>query len=273
MKTKQDQHTHDFKAALRKAANKGRGEDTELIHASKDEERLLKAHGGSGKTNPATGLKEYDREMSHEGRSAGPGNAGGAGRGSAGGTNRNNGLSDQDILSNKNWNAPGPDKPTITRSNEGRVVGEDTDSNHQEYQPGDVPSVPNASLGQVIGTMLGNLLGMAVPGAGVVNSAPDIADGVENGNAGNIGTGGFIGRAVDDVLGGTPAKMASGWSNPDPNAVGRQRRNDGNIQPVTSAARGRVNDEANGEPDLAGTLTQVLSAPGVWPPVRASRGV
>ncbi len=40
-------------------ASKGRGGDTELAHVNKKEVKLLKASGGSGTINPATGLVEF----------------------------------------------------------------------------------------------------------------------------------------------------------------------------------------------------------------------
>ena len=41
-------------------ASKGRGDDTELAHITKEESNILKMLGGSGTTNPWTGLPEYD---------------------------------------------------------------------------------------------------------------------------------------------------------------------------------------------------------------------
>jgi hypothetical protein len=48
--------------ALRLAASMGRGNDTMLAHINPHEAALLKAHGGSGKRNPHTGLIEFDDE-------------------------------------------------------------------------------------------------------------------------------------------------------------------------------------------------------------------
>ena len=45
--------------AARAAMSQGRGKDSMLAHISPKEAKLLKAHGGMGTTNPATGLKEY----------------------------------------------------------------------------------------------------------------------------------------------------------------------------------------------------------------------
>ena len=44
---------------LANLANLGRGGDTELAHVNPQEKAMLKAMGGSGTTNPYTGLKEY----------------------------------------------------------------------------------------------------------------------------------------------------------------------------------------------------------------------
>ena len=44
---------------LSNTAKKGRFGDTELVHVNKQERDLLKSLGGSGTTNPETGLKEY----------------------------------------------------------------------------------------------------------------------------------------------------------------------------------------------------------------------
>lgn len=48
-----------IKAQAKKLARMGRDGDTELVHVNKDEEKLLKAHGGRGSINPETGLREY----------------------------------------------------------------------------------------------------------------------------------------------------------------------------------------------------------------------
>jgi len=48
------------KHALRLAQSMGRGNDSILAHINPKEAALLKAHGGSGKTNPYTGLMEFD---------------------------------------------------------------------------------------------------------------------------------------------------------------------------------------------------------------------
>lgn len=77
------QFTHEeFEAILKNAAGMGRTgangkKDTELVHVNKDEERLLKEAGGSGKINPETGLKEFasSRPQDTHGRAA-PGSAG-----------------------------------------------------------------------------------------------------------------------------------------------------------------------------------------------------
>ena len=53
----------DFKVAdggyIDNLASKGRFGDTELVHVNKYEKQLLEKLGGSGTTNPKTGLKEY----------------------------------------------------------------------------------------------------------------------------------------------------------------------------------------------------------------------
>jgi len=48
------------KHALRLAQSMGRGNDSILAHINPKEAALLKAHGGSGKINPHTGLMEFD---------------------------------------------------------------------------------------------------------------------------------------------------------------------------------------------------------------------
>jgi Phage tail lysozyme len=54
----------DIAHALRIAQNMGRGNDTILAHINPREAALLKKHGGSGKINPYTGLREFDDEGS-----------------------------------------------------------------------------------------------------------------------------------------------------------------------------------------------------------------
>jgi len=49
------------KKELKKVKNLGRKGDTELAHVNPQEKLMLKAMGGSGRTNPLTGLREYDR--------------------------------------------------------------------------------------------------------------------------------------------------------------------------------------------------------------------
>tara|TARA_R100001082_G_scaffold14765_1_gene7520 strand:+ start:2825 stop:3505 length:681 start_codon:yes stop_codon:yes gene_type:complete len=44
---------------LSNLANKGRFGDTELVHVNQQEKTMLEMAGGSGTTNPNTGLKEY----------------------------------------------------------------------------------------------------------------------------------------------------------------------------------------------------------------------
>jgi len=51
--------THDLKGIAALLASKGRGGDTMLAHINPQEAALLKAMGGSGTTNPKTGLPEY----------------------------------------------------------------------------------------------------------------------------------------------------------------------------------------------------------------------
>ena len=50
---------------IKKLAKQGRYGDTELAHVNPQEKALLKALGGSGTTNPKTGLKEYHWYHSH----------------------------------------------------------------------------------------------------------------------------------------------------------------------------------------------------------------
>ena len=49
----------EFKNLVDQISEKGRFGDTELAHVTKEEKTLLKALGGSGTTNPDTGLDEY----------------------------------------------------------------------------------------------------------------------------------------------------------------------------------------------------------------------
>jgi len=67
---------------LENVADKGRMGDTELVHVNKFEKELLKSLGGSGTTNPETGLKEYFWNMIAQ---AAPAIMGAAGGGKGGG--------------------------------------------------------------------------------------------------------------------------------------------------------------------------------------------
>lgn len=72
--------------------SKGRGRDTILAHINPEEAALLKMRGGSGKTNPETGLPEFQEEFAPFGGDTGPswwdsftGMFGGGGGGGGGG--------------------------------------------------------------------------------------------------------------------------------------------------------------------------------------------
>ena len=65
----------DIHHALHIAQSMGRGNDSILAHINPKEAALLKAHGGSGKTNPHTGLMEFDD--SESGGDSGSGDSGG----------------------------------------------------------------------------------------------------------------------------------------------------------------------------------------------------
>lgn len=67
---------------LAEAGRRGDDRVTKLIPA---EAALLKAHGGSGTINPATGWREYGNTDGESGRSGGDANPGGVGGGPAGG--------------------------------------------------------------------------------------------------------------------------------------------------------------------------------------------
>jgi hypothetical protein len=90
---------YEVRKFMQKAAKKGRRgadgvKDDRLVHVNAAEERLLKAAGGAGTINPATGLREYkyggagvtEGMNSKEGTFSGGGlGGGGSGQGSAGG--------------------------------------------------------------------------------------------------------------------------------------------------------------------------------------------
>ena len=57
--------------------SRGHGTDTILAHINPEEARVLKARGGSGTINPATGLRQYDGD----GGGDGGGGDGGGGSG------------------------------------------------------------------------------------------------------------------------------------------------------------------------------------------------
>ena len=54
------QETSDLKSIAKMLANKGRGKDTILAHITPKEAEILKEAGGSGTTNPDTGLLEFE---------------------------------------------------------------------------------------------------------------------------------------------------------------------------------------------------------------------
>lgn len=53
--------------AVRKAGFKNSGKDSVLAHITPDEEKLLKMYGGSGRTDPKTGLRHYDDSSGPDG--------------------------------------------------------------------------------------------------------------------------------------------------------------------------------------------------------------
>jgi hypothetical protein len=54
------QETSDLKSIAKMLANKGRGKDTILAHITPKEASILREAGGSGTTNPETGLLEFE---------------------------------------------------------------------------------------------------------------------------------------------------------------------------------------------------------------------
>lgn len=142
------------------------------------------------------------------------------------------------------------------------------------YEPGATPYVGAPSLGQVLGTLLGAAAGIAFPGAGLVNSAPDIMDAVEGGNANGIPTGGMIGRGIDAVTGGVPGKQ-TGWSTDRFHGVpGGVSANGGAVNggPLAGNTAGGIqrSDQNDNAAPISEALRTILSQAGVWPPVKPS---
>jgi ABC-type uncharacterized transport system YnjBCD ATPase subunit len=54
--------TSDLAEIASMLASKGRGKDTILAHITPQEAKLLKDLGGSGTTNPETGLLEFEND-------------------------------------------------------------------------------------------------------------------------------------------------------------------------------------------------------------------
>lgn len=125
------------------------------------------------------------------------------------------------------------------------------------------PYIADPSLGQILGAMLS-----AAPMAGTMNNAMGIASNLAEGTESFSSPydGGALGQMIDGVRGVKPGAV-TGRSNP--NLGGNQNRN---TQLAPTPGYGRVQD-ADAQPDLGSALTKILSAPGVWPPVRASAGV
>lgn len=125
------------------------------------------------------------------------------------------------------------------------------------------PYIADPSLGQILGAML-----TAAPMAGTMNNVMGVVNHLADGTSSfsSPSDGGAFGQMVDGFRGVKPGAV-TGRSNP--NQGGNPGR--GTIQPM-AAGYGRVED-ADNQPDLGSTLTKILSAPGVWPPVRASAGV
>jgi hypothetical protein len=88
MSEQKQKFTYEVRKFMQKAKKKGRGGDTDIVHVNEQEKRLLKAAGGSGTVNPATGLREYKYggNVSEGGKKQGAADAGGQGPNAGGGT-------------------------------------------------------------------------------------------------------------------------------------------------------------------------------------------
>jgi hypothetical protein len=110
------------KRALAEAAKKGRGGDDRIVHVNALEEAMLKAAGGAGTINPATGLREYAAGGAAN-RSEGGLGPTGAGPGTGGGRGANGGNA-----GSKDWKNPTPGKslnrkPPNMRSTPNPTIG------------------------------------------------------------------------------------------------------------------------------------------------------
>jgi hypothetical protein len=149
-----------------------------------------------------------------------------------------------EVISGKQASAAGPSLPKgVTPLSQPKPLGA-------------VPYVGEPSLGQVLGTLLGTIAGFAVPGAGVINSLPDIVEG----DTAAVPTGGFIGRGIDVASGSVPGKQTGWYQTPERAPIGGEKI------PIASSGR-IVRDDDQASP-LADSLRQVLSSAGSWPPVK-----
>jgi hypothetical protein len=82
---------YETRKLLKGAAAQGRRGDDRLVHVNAAEERLLKAAGGAGTINPATGLREYGPQQGGYGGGQGGMGGGGGSRGGAGGGKKRDG--------------------------------------------------------------------------------------------------------------------------------------------------------------------------------------
>ena len=195
--------SHDaMHEAMKHAEKAGRKGDTELVHINKHEEEMLKAAGGSGTTNPRTGLKEYyepeGASLSDKGRSdssadkAGRSGASAGGGGGAGGGHFASGAG----FSGTNQQTAATASKSFHDTVQANI---DRDTAAGKYD--------KSGYGKVIGGMLGSASPLG-PIGGII--------------------GGMIGDAIDSALSGPPtvadvqAEFLGGSGFGGPGKVGKQ---------------------------------------------------
>lgn len=148
-------------AALKKEGRKG---DSDLVHVNRAEKAMLKRYGGSGSTNPKTGLKEFfgnegggDKDSNSHNVSGAPGKSSGS---SDTGSQQTVPTASKAPLAKGQALSPGGSlggaSATDSLGDQGAAATPgDIPGAHAAYKPGDVPAVKGADAIGIGATVLG----------------------------------------------------------------------------------------------------------------------
>jgi hypothetical protein len=176
--------------------------DSRLAHINPEEDRLLRAHGGEGSINPRTGLPQYKygadtREGGATGKQSGGPNGNGGGGDKGGGKF---GGSTQTGATKPGASPIGPQSDKSLPERIGDFFGgPEAYARNMARRTGGVtvPSVPNASPGQIFGAIMGGIPGML--------SGPMVASEIyKSFQPGYKPQTGMVSSAIDSMGGWTP---------------------------------------------------------------------